>query len=477
MLTNFNSYGTLLTLNEMISGDVQDQKALNMVRKCFTQIITNYGFFAELLFNLNIAEARPGQGIDTMATDGKSIMYSPQFVNKLSEAENVFVIIHEIMHNANFHFNRQGNRDAKLWNIAADYAINIQIDDMRKDLNASNILAPPKGILLDEQYRGMCAEDIYDLLEKQGKGGGQGQQGKGKGQQGQGQGQGQPGQGQGQDQGQGGQGGYPPGDIRAPGSLDGKGNTVYEGNAELGDCDNANELEKKWQDIRNNAAVKNAGTGSASLDRWLRKLNKPKINWRAELRKFVAQVFDQLDYAYSNKRFIWQDMHLPGPHEADKSSYQNVVIAIDTSGSIGDDTLAKFASELLKLFKMYSIHTCYVIWCDDRIPGYPGNEIKKGGVQVFDIADGSFKLDKLKPKGGGGTSFKPPFKWVQENILRKGKVPAFMIYFTDAYGDAPNVGEYGIRGYSNRVLWVITENDDASNLKFGKKIYIDKIAG
>jgi predicted metal-dependent peptidase len=469
MLTKFDIFNKLQSLNEAINEKV-DQEALQKVRKSFTQIITNYGFFAELLFNLKIMEADEKSGVETMATDGKSIAYSPKFVHKLTEPEVIFVLIHEVMHNANFHFNRQGARDHQLWNIAADYAINIMIHDMAQDMKG-NILSAPKGILLDEKYRGMSAEEIYKLLEEQGKGKGKGKgQGQGQGQdKGQGQGQGQ-GQGKGNQPGNGGPGELP-GDIRAPGSLGGEG--IYagkgqqEGNPELDETDSVEKLEKVWKEIRNNAAVKNAGTGSSTLDRWLRKLNKPKINWRAELKKFVAQVFDELDYAYSNKRFIWQDMHIPGPREADKSSYQNVVIAIDTSGSIGDETLAKFASEMMKLFKTYNILECTVIWCDDDITN----------VQKFDIADKSFKLDKLRPKGGGGTSFKPPFKWVQNNLIKKGKVPAFMIYFTDAYGDAPSIGEFGIRSYHNRVLWVITENDSATNIKFGKKLFIDKMPG
>ena len=121
----------------------------------------------------------------------------------------------------------------------------------------------------------------------------------------------------------------------------------------------------------------------------------------------------------------------------------------------------------MKLFKLYSIRNLYVIWCDSRICD----------VQVINVADGSFDFNKLKPCGGGGTSFKPPFEWVHKNILKKGKIPAFMIYFTDAYGDAPSQNEYNIRTYGNRVLWVITENDSASHLKFGKKLFIDKMPG
>ena len=480
MLTQFDKYRMILLTEGMASAEKIDEKAFRKIRRCFMQIINNYGFFSELLFNLQIMEANPGSGVETMATDGKAIAYSAKFVHTLTEAEVIFVIIHEIMHNANFHFVRQGNRDHKLWNSAADYAINIQIDDMRADLKTTNIKAPDR-VLLDPKYRGMNAEMIYDILEKEQKknGKGKGQQGQGQpgqGQPGQGQpGQGQPGQGQpGQGQGQGqqpGGGGTPEGDIRQPGSLTGKGKILpgYEGNPEITDAKSEGELEKMWQDARNSAAVKNAGSGSSSLDRWLRKVNKPKINWRAELRKFIATVFDQLDYAYSNKRYIWQDLHVPGAKEVDTSSFEHVVIAIDTSGSIGEDTLAKFGAEMMKLFKQYKIIDCTVIWCDSDIP--------RDGVQKFKIADGSFKLDKLKPKGGGGTSFKPPFEWIQKNLLKKGKIPAFVIYFTDAFGEAPGPREYGINNYGTRVMWVITENDQASHLKFGKKIFIDKIPG
>lgn len=457
MLTKFEKFNKLLSLNEMKANDKIDQEALNKVRKSFSQIINNCGFFADLLFNLKIMEADPKSGVETMATDGKAIAYSSDFVKKLTEPEIVFVLIHEVMHNANFHFDRQGNRDPEVWNWAGDYAINIQIDDMREDMKAQWLKAP-QGILLDAKYRGMNAEMIYDELIKQGKGKGQG-----KGQ-GQGQGQGKPG----------GSGpGSLPGDIRKPGSL--SGGEIYvpepgeeaQGNPDITKTDNPDQLRKIWQEVRNSAAVKNAGTGSASFDRWLRKVGKPKVNWRAELKKFVATVYDELDYKYFNKRFISQDLYLPGAQAADVSTYQNVIVAIDTSGSISDDTLAKFAGELLKLFKTYSVLNCYVIWCDSEI----------SSVQTFERADKSFKISELKPTGGGGTSFKPPFKWVQDNIIKKGKIPAFMLYFTDAYGDAPNIGQYGIKSYHNRVLWVITENDSATNLTFGKKLFIDKMPG
>jgi len=253
-------------------------------------------------------------------------------------------------------------------------------------------------------------------------------------------------------------------DIAEPGELEGEGETIYEGNTDL-DKMSKSEVKEAWKKIRVDAVSKSRGTGSASFDRWMRKTTKPKVNWKNELRKFVTQIFSKLNYGFFNKRFIASNDYLPGIKKVDSSIYDNVIIAIDTSGSINDVTLGKFGSELASLFKKFKIKKTHIIWCD--------SEIKS--VQTFDMKGKKFKLDRLVPKGGGGTSFVPPFVWVQENIIKKGKKPAFFIYFTDAYGDAPKPSQYGIGNYKNRILWVITDNDDASNLKYGKKIYLDKM--
>jgi len=591
MIFKFDGYNTFLTLNEMINAEnARDITALNKFRRSFTMIISNFKFFAELLFNLKIIEGNPSGRFKTMATDGKSIIYNPNFVNKLSEEEVIFVILHEIMHCANLHFARIGGRNPRMWNEAGDYAINIQLSDMRKDLDTKVIEVPSK-ILLDERFRNMSAELIYDVLFKENppqdddeggeggeggdgpmdiqpgqkvrikstgktgivrevngdeyvideiednyqsvvekltfyilneavcnlptvgnpqpfsrddfvpivkagesqesEGGGGGEEievegdseqqaggargdddddpwvedGKGLGGQGQGGDKEEEGDGDGKGDGVGGDldDSVIGQDVADPGSISEKdGAVVYEGNTSL-DKMSKGETKEAWKKIRIDAASNARGTGSASFDRWIRKTTKPKVNWKAELKKFVSQIFNELNYANFNKRFMARGLYIPGLKRVDKSIFDNVIIAIDTSGSINDVTLGKFGSELESLFKKHKIKKCHIIWCD--------SEIKS--VQTFDTSKQKFKLERLVAKGGGGTSFVPPFVWVQQNVLKKGKVPAFFLYFTDAYGDAPKIGQYGVKTYSKRVLWVVTDNLDASNLKFGKKIYLD----
>ena len=99
-MKNFKNF-----LLEGIFSDKVDKKALIKVREATAYINTNMVFFSNLLFKLKIKQTND-PACKTMWTDGKSIGYNKDFVNKLDVKEVVFVIIHEIMHNAQLHFLR-----------------------------------------------------------------------------------------------------------------------------------------------------------------------------------------------------------------------------------------------------------------------------------------------------------------------------------------------------------------------------------
>jgi len=482
MIKKFNIFN-LLNINEDLNDPNLNKLAKGRVRNSLTSIISYYNFFADLFFQLNISEASKTSGINTMATDGKSILYSPDFVNNtLRNTEEVaFVLIHEVLHNANLHFIRQGSRNHEMWNYATDYAINLQIADMAKE--KPELLKVPENILLDEKYRDMSAEQIYIILEEEekkkpkkpqdedGEDGEDGKDGDGTGK-----GKPKPGQGKGKS--------VPGGDdLRAPGSLsDEKGPTLFDGNAELEKIDSPEELAKKWGEILNDAKSKNSGTGSSALDRWFNKIGKPKVNWKAKLIKFMNKCFSNSPkYGYFNKRYMGQDdpMYLPGMKYPKDSGFRKVVLAIDTSGSIGDETLGKFAAEIYGVFNSKKIEEAIIIWCDDDIPVGGIERINLKSKSGSAMNESKFKelLGKhFKPKGGGGTSFIPPFQWIEKNLLNKGIVPSFVIYFTDAMGPAPTQFQYGIKRYYDKVLWVITDTQEAPNIQWPaeNKLFIDK---
>ena len=92
-----------------------------------------------------------------MATDGRSIFYHKDYVKGCSDQELVGLFAHEVMHPAMQHHTRRGDRDPGLWNEAADYAINPILAE------AGFVL--PGTPLLNPKYRGMTAEQIYEVLK------------------------------------------------------------------------------------------------------------------------------------------------------------------------------------------------------------------------------------------------------------------------------------------------------------------------
>jgi predicted metal-dependent peptidase len=123
------------------------------IQKARTALLLDHPFFGTLLFRLG---ARARSSIATMATDGVSLYFNPEFVETLSSAELIGTLAHETMHPAQ-HQTRRGSRNPKRWNMACDYAINPLLVDAGLTL--------PKNVLLDDRFRGMSAERIYNLLE------------------------------------------------------------------------------------------------------------------------------------------------------------------------------------------------------------------------------------------------------------------------------------------------------------------------
>jgi predicted metal-dependent peptidase len=125
------------------------------IQKARTALLLDHPFFGSLLFRLG---GQASGAIETMATDGVSLFYNPAFVDTLNAAELAGVLAHEVMHPALQHHTRRGDRDWKRWNMACDYAINPLLLDAGLTL--------PKDVLIEDRFRGMSAERIYNLIDE-----------------------------------------------------------------------------------------------------------------------------------------------------------------------------------------------------------------------------------------------------------------------------------------------------------------------
>ena len=151
--------------------------AYKKMKEAIFWLTASFPFFGGLLAKLYIRENKYLR-YKTMATDGFSIHYDPGYVLKHTEAELMWVIAHEIMHNALLHFLRAPKDLTKLvvWNVATDYAINQMLTPIENgkptESRSKCVGTMPEGVLYpgcghvdyDLEFVGISAEKIYNIL-------------------------------------------------------------------------------------------------------------------------------------------------------------------------------------------------------------------------------------------------------------------------------------------------------------------------
>lgn len=340
-------------------------------------------FFATIAMRLKMVAATD---LPTAATDGRQIRYNPEFICGLSRAEAVGLIAHEVMHISNAHHARMGERDPKTWNIAADLAINPLLADAGIDLPAGGLF-PEEGPYSDLP-KGLSAEEYYTLLQdpnRKKKGGGE------------------PGDGD---------GGNDPGQC---------GGVEKPGKGSPAECRKAEaEAREATAAAQQAAESSNRGSMPAGLGRNVSEILEPTVDWRDVLRQFVARAAKN-DYCWSrpNRRYIHAGLYLPGLYSEELG---DVVLAVDTSGSIGEKQLSEFAAEAQGILEAYDTKLT-ILYHDSKV----------AHVQEWRSTDGPLVLE---PKGGGGTSHVPVF----EHIANQNIDAACIVCLTDMYTEFPAAG-------------------------------------
>ena len=411
------------------------------------QLLLAQPFFGTLSLRLKLV---PGD-LPTMATDGARIVYNPAFVGELKPAELEGTLAHEVMHCALGHQCRRGERDPRLWNEAADLAIN--------PILISNGFTLPAGALIDPAFTNLSAEEIYArLLRGRTEGGTAPKQAP-------------------QQTNAGGGTASSPQATRGSGPCNSKsdlssqsapeqdGQTMSEaarpepsrsgGFGEVVDASDeqgqtASPAEKRRQEhewgIAAEQALRSAkacGNDPAGIERPLAETRQSQQDWRAILRDFVAATTPS-DYRWTppNRRYIASGLYLPS---VERRGLGEIVVAVDTSGSIGKRELEQFAGEISAISEETRPEAIHVVYCDAAVQS----------AQDFRASEPV----RLEPKGGGGTDFRPAFEWVAENDF----APVCLIYLTDLCCDSfPETPEYP-------VLWVI---DSGGTAPFGETVRI-----
>lgn len=350
-----------------------------------TGLVLDQPFYGMLALRLQLVEE---PGIPTAAVDGKHIFYNPEFVAKQSPEETKTLLGHEVMHCVFEHIGRRGDREPRRWNQAGDFVIN--------DVLVDSGFTPIKGWLHNKAYAGMTTDHVYEML--------------------------------------------PPNDGDGTG---GAGDPLDDCQDGAPDDAVLNNVGWKIATVQAAAAAKAMGKLPGKLARFVDELTNPKVDWRAILQRFITET-SKNDYSWTrpNKRFLAQGFVLPTLHS---ETMGEIVVAIDTSGSIDQATLNAFGSEIKAIVQSTRPSKTIVIYCDSEV-----NHVDEFGPND----DLQFKLH-----GGGGTAFAPPFQHVAENNI----TPVCLVYLTDGYGSFPSAPDYP-------VLWCCTTDVVAP---FGETIPIE----
>ena len=375
-------------------------------------------FFGSLLLHMREQEDADAD-VPTLGVNKYGrLFFNAEYVDTLSPKLLKTAMCHEVMHIVLEHFKRVGKKDMQIFNIATDTAVNGILQDDGFSLSEGWIVPKHNGDLvmdgevLSTDTKHKPSEQIYDdiytkLKDKQKEG------------------------------------------WKIPNGQDSHMVDSEEGKEDLGE--NAKDdktLGDYWRDIVVESCItaKQKGKIPSGMDRFVKELLNPKLNWKHILHREVSnsQPFD-FSWKRPSKRSYGTGFYMP------KTYCENVevLIHLDTSGSMNNRALSQMKSELVSMARSFPNINMTIILGDIGIH------------KTYHIANGNIaKIMAINMKGGGGTSHTEVFNWVAENKPNS----KLLICFTDGYTDFPEKPNI-------RTLWILAGRSiSPSEIPFGQVI-------
>ena len=186
------------------------------------------------------------------------------------------------------------------------------------------------------------------------------------------------------------------------------------------DCD-VKALEADWKiAVQQALAIATArGKVPGGIKEMVGEALKSRVDWKAVLRQFLQQAWLAMDYTWRLPAASYVPYGLYLPRLASES-LPRIVVTYDTSASVSSRLIAEFKAELRVIIEELCPEETLLIYCDAVIK------------EIIRFMAGEELVFKEIP-GRGGTDFRPPFAWVDQ----EGADPVCLIYFTDMDGIAP----------------------------------------
>ena len=311
--------------------------------------------------------------LPTACTDGVNEKYGRKFVKDCSDSALRGANLHELGHKMYRHTTtwlHLWKRNARKANMAADYVVNLWVQELIKNgVKASMDWPAPAVCLLDAAYKGMSVQQVFDLL--------------------------------------------PDGEGEGEGMDD----HDWESAQEMSD-DEVQELAEQIDSaLRQGAlAAQKVGNGSA-LD--LGQLLAPKVDWKAALREFISTTCAGNDYATwsrPNRRYIGAGMYMPS---GVSQQVEELVVGVDTSGSIDGTALREFLSEVSGICEQVKPARLRLIYWDHKVQC----------EELYSVDAQGTLASSTTPKGGGGTDASCVADYLREKNIK----PQAVVMLTDGY--------------------------------------------
>ena len=356
---------------------------------------------------LSVGKVKFMEDLPTAATNGRDVMYNPKFIDTLNDKELNYVVLHEALHKVYQHMHlwkKLWKENPMLANMAADYVVNYAIYEADEH---SEIAQRPDSALFDLAYKGMTTKQIFDMLKRSSD------------------------------------------FVKQQAGHD---THDWEGAEQLSDEEVKETAKQIDQALRQGEIIR--GKMQGNKNRSINELLEPKVNWREQLRDFVNSTCrnkDKTTWKRPHKRFIGHDIYMPS---LIGESIGQVVIGIDTSGSIGDKELSEFLTEVVAICEDVSPSSIELLYWDTEVAGH----------ETYNQGNYKALVQSTKPAGGGGTHV----GCVNQYIKDKRIEPEAVIILTDGYVEDDWGGSWGC----TPTLWAVTAKHNTS--PHGKTIHIDE---
>lgn len=417
--------------------DITEEQLEIMREEVFDRIVVarvglllRHPFFGNMATRLRILAA--DDWLPTAAVDGRNLYFNTQFFNAMNNKEIEFVVAHEILHMVFDHLGRRDDRNPMLYNIAADYIVNNTLVRDRIGTTPSIV-----DCFQDFKYEGWTSEEVYDELFKEAEKNGEEflkQLGEMLDEH-------LDDDGEGSEEGEEGQ--------------DGKGNNVSKSRPKYSKEEIKQIKDEIKESMINAAQAAGAGNVPAGVQRMIKELTEPKMNWREILRQQIQSTIKS-DYTFSrpNRKGWHTGAVLPGMNFAETI---DICIALDMSGSIGNSQAQDFLGEVKGIMDEYKDYNIK-IWCFD--------------TEVYNeddfTADDGRDLTEYEIRGGGGTDFMANWRYMRDNDIQ----PKKFLMFTDGYA----WDSWGEDDYCDTVFVIHSHHDKNLQAPFGMTAHYEEAA-